>query len=66
MAYVDVFVDYFLGLGQETWHRRRHVRRKLFHALDKEFRPLNKQDTKQRKEVLLLKNMDARECSWST
>ena len=38
LAYVDVFVDDFLGLAQGTRHRRRHVRRTLFHALDKVFR----------------------------
>ena len=66
LAYVDVFVDDFLGLAQGTWHRRRHVRRTLFHALDKVFRPLNSQDTTQRKEFLSLKNLDAGDCSWST
>ena len=52
LAYVDVFVDDFLGLAQVPWHRRRHVRRTLFHALDKVFLPLDRQDTKQRKEFL--------------
>ena len=37
LAYVDVFVDDFLGLAQGPRHRRRHVRRTLFHALDKVF-----------------------------
>ena len=52
LAYVDVFVDKFLGLAQGPQHRRRHVCRTLFHALDKVFRPLDRQDTKQRKEIL--------------
>ena len=47
-------------------HRRRHVRRTLFHALDKVFRPLDRQDATQRKEVLSLKKLDAGDCSWST
>ena len=66
LAYVDVFVDDFLGLAQGPRHRRRHVRRTLFHALDKVFRPLDGQDAKQRKEVLSLKKLDAGDCSWST
>ena len=59
LAYVDVFVDDFLGLAQGPRHRRRHVRRTLFHALDKVFRPLDRQDDTQRKEVLSLKKLDA-------
>ena len=56
----------FLGLAQGPRHRRRHVRRTLFHALDKVFRPLDWQDAKQHKEVLRLKKLDTRDCSWST
>ena len=52
LAYVDVFVDDFLGLAQGPRHRRRHVRRTLFHALDKVFRPLDRQDTNHHKEFL--------------
>ena len=35
LVYVDVFVDDFLGLVQRPRHQRCHVRRTLFHALDK-------------------------------
>ena len=52
MAYVDVFFDDFLGMVQGPRLRRHHVRRTLCHALDKVFRLLERQDTKQRKEVL--------------
>ena len=48
LTYVEVFVDEFLGLAQCPWHRRRHVRRTIFHSLDKVFRPLDRQDNKQR------------------
>ena len=65
LACVDVFVDDFLGMAQGPRHRRRHVRRTLFHALDKVFRPLDRQDSKQRKEFISLKKMDAGDCSWS-
>ena len=66
LAYVDVFVDDFLGMVQGPRQRRRHVRRTLFHALDKVFRPLDRQGTKQRKEVLSLKKLEAGDCSRST
>ena len=66
LAYVDVFVDDLLGLAQGPWHRRRHVHRTLFHTLNKVFWYLDRQDTKQRKEVLLLKKLEAGYCSWST
>ena len=66
LAYVDVFVDNFLGIAQGPRHRRRHVCRTLFHALDKVFRPLDRQESNQRKEVLSLKKLDAGDCSWST
>ena len=64
LAYVDVFVDNFLGLAQGPRQLRRHVRRTIFHALDKVFRPLDWQDANQRKEVLSLKKLDAGDCSW--
>ena len=64
LAYVDVFVDDFLGLAQGPRHRRRHVRHTLFHELDKVFWPMDQQDASQRKEVLSLKKLDARDCSW--
>ena len=63
---MDVFVDEFLGLGQGPWNRHRHIRHTLFHALEKVFRPLDRQDTKQRKKVISLKKLEAGECSWST
>ena len=62
LAYVGVFVDDFLGLAQGPRHRRHHVHRTLFQALDKVFRPLDRQDTKHHKEVLLLKKLEARDC----
>ena len=66
LAYVDVFVDNFLGLAQGARHRRRHICRTLFHALDKVFRTLDRQDTKQRKEFLSFKKLEEGDCSWST
>ena len=66
LAYMDVFVDDLLGLAQGPWHRCRHVRRRLYHALDKVFRLLDRQDTKQRKEFLSMKKLEAGDYSWST
>ena len=66
LAYVDVFVDEFLGLTQVPRKQRRHVRCTLFHALDKVFRPLDSQDAKQHKEVPRLKKLDSGNCLWST
>ena len=59
-------MDNFLGLAQGHRHRRRHVRRTLFHALDKVFRPLDWHEAKQPKEVLSLKKLEAGDCSWLT
>ena len=59
-------MDDFLGLTHGPRHRRRHVCRTLFHALDKLFRPLDRQDANQPKEVLSLKKLDAGDCSWLT
>ena len=66
LAYVKVFVDDLLRLAQGPTNQRRHVRRTLFHALDKVFRPLEKMDPPHRKEVFLLKKLYAGDCSWST
>ena len=63
---MDACVDDFLGLAQGPRNRRRHVRCTLFHTLDKVSRPLDRQDTKQRKEVLSLKELEAGYCSWYT
>ena len=59
LAYVDVFVDDFLGLAQGPRHRRHHVRRTLFHALGKVFRSLYRQYTNHCKEVLSIKKLEA-------
>ena len=59
LAYVDVFVDDFLGLAQGPRQRRHHVRRTLFRALNKVFWPFDRQDTKQCKEFLSLKKLEA-------
>ena len=66
LQYVDVFVDDFLGLAQGPRHGCLHVRRTLFHALDKVFCPIDSKDIWERKEVLSPQKLDAGDCSWST
>ena len=44
LAYMDVFVDNFLGLAQGPRHRLHHVRRTLL-LLDKVLLPVDRQDT---------------------
>ena len=61
-----MFIEKLLVLAQGPRHRRRYVRRTLFHALDKVFWPLDRQDAKQCKEVLSPKNLDTGDCSWYT
>ena len=56
LQYVDVFLDDLLGLVQGARHRHRHVRRTLFHALDKVFRPLDFKDNEERRKSCSSKN----------
>ena len=62
LLYVGVFVDDFLGMVQGLTQRLCHVCRTLFHALEKVLRPLDKMDPTHRKELLLLKKLDAGDC----
>ena len=55
-TYVDVFVEYFLGLAQVPTHRRRQVWQTLFQYLYKVFHTCDTGDLDNCKEVLLLKN----------
>ena len=57
MAYVNLFVDDFLGLSQGTTHWRCHVRSTLFRALNKVLRPLDANYSSDQKEVLYLKKI---------
>ena len=59
-------MDDFLRLAQGPSHHRHHVRRTVFHALDKVIRPLDRQNAKQCKKILLIKKLDAGDSSWST
>jgi hypothetical protein len=64
LQYVDIFVDDFISLGQRPFLRR--VRRTLLHAIDEVIRPLDRHDSKHRREPVSLKKLRAGDCSWST
>ena len=65
VAYVDVFVDDFLGLAQGKTNRQR-VRRTLLHAIDEVFRPLDKDDFPSRQEPVSIKKLRKGDTSWGT
>ena len=56
-AYIDVFIDNFLGLAQAPSHRRRRVQKTLFHTLYKLFRPCDSGNLTTSKEFFLLNNL---------
>ena len=64
-AYVDVFVDDFVGLAQQQSNSRR-VRRTLMHAIDSVLRPLDKYDDAARREPVSMKKLLKGDCSWGT
>ena len=64
-AYIDVFVNNFLELDQGPAHRRRQVWQIFFHILDKVLCTCESGDLKNRKEVLLLKNLLVGDFTWS-
>ena len=64
-AYVDVFVDDFVGLAQQYSNGRR-VRRTLMHAIDAVLRPLDEFDDATRREPVSMKKLLKGDCSWGT
>ena len=65
LSYVDVFVDDFIGLSQESSNSRR-VRKILLHAIDDVLRPLEPTDHPSRREPVSLKKLRQGDCSWGT
>ena len=65
-AYVDVFVDDFLGLAQGNKDRLSYVRRVLLHTIDDVFRPLDTSDSPARKEPVSVKKLLQGDACWST
>jgi hypothetical protein len=62
-AFVDVFVDYFVGLAQK--HKQR-VRRTFLEAVDEVFRPLSPTDPPTQQEPVSVKKLLEVDGSWST
>ena len=56
-AYIDVFVDDFLGLAQEYSHQPRQLRKTLFYTLDKVLRTCDSGDSANHKGFFLLNNI---------
>ena len=61
---VDVFVDDFIAVAQGAPTHLSRVRRALFHAIDKVFRPVEVGDNPHRKEPISKKKLDKGDCSW--
>ena len=66
LKYWDIYVDDFCGLVQGNEWERRTVKRILFQALDKVFRPLDKHDTKFRQEPASIKKLKKGDAKWAT
>lgn len=64
-AYIDVFVDDFIALAQ-TRHSRNYVRNTLMNAIDEVFRPLSPLDHFGRQELISIKKLMKKDCSWET
>ena len=65
VGYVDVFVDDFVALAQQSGNSRR-VRRTLMHAIDSVLRPLDTNDDTTRREPVSMKKLLMGDCSWGT
>ena len=66
LQYWDIYVDDFCGLVQGNKWKRRTVKRILFNALDKVFRPLDGDDTMFRQEPASLKKLRKGDARWDT
>ncbi len=62
-AYVDVFVDDFMGLAQK---HKQQVRRTLLEAVDEVFWPLSPSDPPTQQEPVSIKKLLEGDGSWST
>ena len=66
LAYIDIFVDDFLGVTQGNKARREEVKRALLHALDDVLRPLSPTDLPTRQDPASLKKMKKGDSTWAT
>ena len=66
LAYIDVYIDDFIGAAQGTKATRDNVRRVLLHNIDGVFRPLQPNDHPARKEPISVKKLQHGDAAWST
>ena len=66
LSYVEIFVDYLLGLYQGPVRQRCHMLSNLLRSLHKFFLTLESSNEPQRKELFSFKNLDAGYCTYST
>jgi hypothetical protein len=65
MALMDVFVDDFCGIGQQsTQNPLRNQRRALLHSIDRVFRPSDSGDAPDRKEPISVSKLDKGDAAW--
>ena len=66
LAYIDIFVDYFLGITQGNKARREEVKCALLHSLGDVLRPLSPKDLTTRQDPESLKKMKQGDITWAT
>jgi hypothetical protein len=65
VALMDVFVDDFCGIGQQsTQNPLQNQRRALLHSIDRVFRPSDSGDAPDRKEPISVSKLDKGDASW--
>ena len=66
LAYIDIFVDDYLGFTQGNKARREEVKRALLHSLDDVLLPLSTTDLPTRQDPASLKKMKQGDSTWET
>ena len=67
LAYVDLYMDDFLGLAQGHPRLRERVRSTLFHSIDQIFRPLDASDaTTFRRDPISISKLNKGDATWAT
>lgn len=66
LHYVDVYVDDFLAATQGNKWTRRSIKRLIFQALDKVFRPLDSEDSPFRQDPASIKKLLKGDGTWDT
>ena len=66
LAYIDIFVDDFLGITQGNKVRREEVKRALLHSLNDVLRPLSPTDLPTHQDPASLNNINQGNSTWAT